>query len=48
MDKFCEILKNQASEIINSEQKKMLPVKIEELELYKSKKVCYISEEQIF
>ena len=50
MDKCCEILKIETSEIINFEQKKMLPLKIEELELHKelhkSQKVCYISEEQ--
>ena len=50
MDKCCEILKIETSEIINFEQKKMLPLKIEELELHKelhkTQKVYYVSEEQ--
>lgn len=43
----CEILKNNAKEIINFEQKNMVPITIEGLGPYKSQNFWYISGEEL-
>ena len=43
----CEILKNNAKEIINLEQKNKVPITIEGLGPYKSQNFWYISGEEL-
>ena len=42
LDKFCAILKSQKQNMLNIEQRNMIPLTIAELELCKSQKLCYI------
>ena len=40
--RFCNDLKELATEIINCEEKEMIPLKDKEITLYESQKVCHI------
>ena len=42
MKKFCTSLRKHATDVINFEKKKMLPLTKEELKSYQNAKVCYI------
>ena len=47
MKKFSASLKEHATNIINFEKKKMLPLTKEDKKLHQEAKVCYISGEQL-
>ena len=44
--RFCNDLKELAIEIINCEEKEMIPLKDKEITLYESQKVCHICKEK--
>ena len=43
--RFCNDLKDLATEIINYKEEEMTPLKDKEITLYKSQKVCHICKE---
>ena len=46
MKKFCTSLREHARNVIDFEQKKMLPLTKEELKSYQDAKVCYVCEKK--
>ena len=44
IEKFCKGLKELGTEIINSEEKEMIPLTNKEIKSYEKQKVCYICE----
>ena len=47
MKKFCKDLKEQATKIINYEEKGMIPLPYKENKSYKNQKVCYICKKEL-
>ena len=48
MDMFCNDLKEQAMQIINYEQKPMIPLTNEEKESYENQQICHICERILY
>ena len=46
MNKFCELLREYAMEIINFKKKKLKLLTKEQQELYENIKICYICKEK--
>ena len=44
--RFCNDLKKLATEIINYKEEEMTPLKVKEVTLYESQKVCHICKEK--
>ena len=47
MKKFCKDLKELRTEIINFEEKEMIPLTNKEIKSYEKQKVCYICEKKV-
>ena len=47
MEMFCKHLKKRATNIINYKRKEMIPLSIEESELYVDQEVCHIGKKRI-
>ena len=48
IEKFCKKLKDYAREIINYEEKEMIPLADEETRFYKEPEVCHICKKRFF